>query len=63
VRGGWILDATGLYEESVTMLAVAGWTQVVGIECCFDFSVDTDPEGYGDPVSRAISSERGRQGG
>jgi len=63
VRGGWILDATGLDEESVTMLAVAGGTQVVGIECCFDFSVDTVPERDGDPVSRAISSERGRRGG
>ena len=60
--GGWVLDAAGLYEESVTMLTVAGETEVVDIECCFDYSADTGGDGYGDLVSRSLSGERDRRG-
>ncbi|MGM0717614.1 MAG: hypothetical protein ACQET5_10685 [Halobacteriota archaeon] len=57
--GGWVTDKAALYEESVTMLTVAGETQVVGVEavvdgeCCFD---------YNDVVLRSLSSERARRG-
>ncbi|MGM0446945.1 MAG: hypothetical protein ACQERM_01660 [Methanobacteriota archaeon] len=60
--GGWILDTAGLYEGSVTALTAAGETQVVDIECCFDYSTDTGGDGYGDLVSRSISGERARRG-
>ncbi|WP_424015893.1 hypothetical protein ACOZ35_08235 [Halorubrum xinjiangense] len=60
--GGWVLDAAGLYEGSVTALTVAGETQVVDIECCFDFSTDRGGDGYADLVSRSVSGERARRG-
>ena len=60
--GGWVLDTAGLYEESVTVLTIAGETQVVGIECCFDFSTDNNIEEYSDLVSRSVSGERAQRG-
>jgi len=58
--GGWVIDDAALYEESVTVLSMAGPTEVVGIECCFDFSADGD--GFGDVVKRSVSGERGLRG-
>jgi hypothetical protein len=57
--GGWVLDTAGLYEESVTALTVAGETQVVGIECCFDYTGDG---GIDDLGLRGVSGERARRG-
>jgi len=51
--GGWVIDDAALYEDSETMLTMAGPTQVVGIECCFDYS---------EAMSRAVSGERARRG-
>jgi hypothetical protein len=58
--GGWVIDDAALYEESVTVLSMAGPTEVVGIECCFDFSADGD--GFGDVVKRSVSGERSLRG-
>ena len=66
--GGWVVDDAGLYEESVTVLSMAGPTEVVGIECCFDYSADADGSGeslYGgleDTVERSVSGERSLRG-
>ncbi|WP_411968421.1 hypothetical protein [Haloferax sp. YSSS75] len=57
--GGWAIDDAALYEDSVTVLSMAGATEVVGIECCFDY--DSDRE-RGDVVKRSVSGERGRRG-
>jgi len=51
--GGWVIDDAALYEDSETVLSMAGPTQVVGIECCFDYS---------EAMSRAVSGERARRG-
>jgi hypothetical protein len=56
--GGWILDDAALYENSATMLSMAGAARVVGIECCFDYSADADGDGLSDVVARAGLSER-----
>ncbi|WP_229113864.1 hypothetical protein [Halapricum desulfuricans] len=58
--GGWIIDDAALYESSTTVLSMAGAAQVVGIECCFDYSADGD--GLSDFVARAGLSERARRG-
>ncbi len=60
--GGWIIDDTVLYENSTTVLSMAGAAQVVGIECCFDYSADADGDGLSDLVARAGLSERARRG-
>jgi hypothetical protein len=60
--GGWIIDDAALYENSTTVLSMAGAAQVVGIECCFDYSADTDGDGISDVVARAGLSERARRG-
>jgi len=57
--GGWVIDDAALYKDSMTALTLAGETQVVGIECCFDF---TDDGGAAVLVSRAITGERARRG-
>ena len=58
--GGWIIDDAALYESSTTVLSMAGAAQVVGIECCFDYSSDGDV--LSDAVARAGLSERARRG-
>ncbi|MDB2275379.1 hypothetical protein PM022_12660 [Halorubrum ezzemoulense] len=58
--GGWIIDDAALYENSTTVLSMAGAAQVVGIECCFDYSADGDV--LSDLVARAGLSERARRG-
>ena len=60
--GGWIIDDAALYESSTTVLSMAGAAQVVGIECCFDYSADADGDGLSDTVARAGLSERARRG-
>ncbi|WP_240625450.1 hypothetical protein [Halonotius pteroides] len=60
--GGWIIDDAALYENSTTVLSMAGAAQVVGIECCFDYTTDTDGDGLSDVVVRAGLSERARRG-
>ena len=60
--GGWIIDDAALYENSTTLLSMAGAAQVVGIECCFDYSADADGDGLSDAVARAGLSERARRG-
>jgi hypothetical protein len=58
--GGWIIDDAALYENSTTVLSMAGAAQVVGIECCFDYSSDGDE--LSNLVARAGLSERARRG-
>ena len=58
--GGWVIDDASLYEDSVTVLSMAGPTRVVGIECCFDYT--SDREGFGDLVKRSVSGERALRG-
>ena len=60
--GGWIIDDAALYENSTTVLSMAGAAQVVSIECCFDYSADADGDGLSDAVARAGLSERARRG-
>jgi hypothetical protein len=58
--GGWILDDAALYEDSATVLSMAGSTEVVGIECCLDYSADRDV--LSDLVKRSVSGERALRG-
>jgi len=60
--GGWVIDDAALYETASTVLSMAGPTQVVGIECCFDYSTDADGDGFGDVVKRSVSGERAWRG-
>ena len=60
--GGWIINDAALYEDSMTVLSMAGAAQVVGIECCFDYSADGEGDELGDLVARAGLSERARRG-
>jgi len=60
--GGWVIDDSALYEDSVTVLSMVGATQVAGIECCFDYSSDVDGDGFGDVMKRSVSGERALRG-
>ncbi|MFP9060949.1 hypothetical protein ACLI4R_10505 [Natrialbaceae archaeon A-chndr2] len=60
--GGWLINDAALYEDSATVLTMDGSAQVVGIECCFDFSADAGGDGFGDMVARAGLSERALRG-
>jgi len=52
--GGWVIDEAALFEDSATALTMAGAAQVIGVECCFDYSADY--------ISRLVSGERARRG-
>jgi len=58
--GGWIIDDAALYDNSTTVLSMAGAARVVDIECCFDYSSDRDV--FSDAVARTGLSERARRG-
>jgi len=58
--GGWIVDDGALYEQATTVLTMTGSTEVVGIECCFDY--DSDGDGFGEVVERSVPSERAMRG-
>jgi hypothetical protein len=55
--GGWVIDEAALYENSATVLSMAGPTDVVPVA-----SGDLDGDGVGDLVKRADTSERARRG-
>lgn len=55
--GGWIIDDGFLYENSTTLVAVDGPTDVIGIS-----AGDLDGDGYGDVMARRLSGDRARRG-
>jgi len=55
--GGWVIDDGSLYENSVTLVAVEGPTEVIGVG-----TGDLDGDGYGDVMSRHLSGDRERRG-
>jgi hypothetical protein len=58
--GGWIIDDAALYENSTTVLSMAGAAQVVPIG--LDRLGDLDGDGFSDVVARAGLRERARRG-
>jgi hypothetical protein len=55
--GGWVIDDAALYEDSVTVLSMAGPTSVVPVG-----SGDVDGDGLDDLVERSVSGERALRG-
>jgi hypothetical protein len=47
-----------LLIDSVTVLSIAGETEVVNMECCFDYSSDADWDGVSDMLERSGFGER-----
>ena len=59
--GGWVIDEAALYENSATVLSMAGPTRVVPVEFG-EWDPDSDGDGLGDLVERSVSSPRARRG-
>jgi hypothetical protein len=59
--GGWVIDDAALFENSFTVLSMAGASRVVGIGLD-DWDADSDGDGLDDMVTRSVSGERGRRG-
>ncbi len=55
--GGWVIDDGSLYENSVTLVAVDGPTEVIDVG-----AGDLDGDGYGDVMARHLSGDRERRG-
>jgi hypothetical protein len=56
--GGWVIDDAALYEDSVTVLSMAGPTQVVGIELSDLGDSFEDVAGGGDVPGRMVTRRR-----
>ncbi|RLM53764.1 hypothetical protein DVK02_12795 [Halobellus sp. Atlit-31R] len=56
--GGWIIDDAALYEASVTVLSMAGPTEVVGIELSDLGASFEDVAGGGDAPRRVVMRRR-----
>ncbi|MBZ6494067.1 FG-GAP repeat protein [Natrinema longum] len=55
--GGWLIDDGALYENTMTLLASEGPTEVVAVS-----AADVDGDGYGDLVTGRLSRPRSRYG-
>ncbi|GAB6861622.1 hypothetical protein JCM17092_17110 [Haloplanus litoreus] len=55
--GGWVIDDGSLYEDSTTLVAVGGQTEVIGIG-----AGDLDGDGYGDVMARRLSGDGDQRG-
>ncbi|WP_371163170.1 hypothetical protein [Halorubrum miltondacostae] len=55
--GGWVIDDSSLYEDSLTLVAVREPTAVIGVG-----AGDLDGDGYSDMMPRRLSDDRERRG-